>query len=109
VPFRSAHHHAGQAVQIAERRGVELRALTLDELRAVWPGIEPDVYEALRPETSVRRRAHAGAPAPDRVREQLAAAREATARRERWLAEASAPPPIVRAHRDGRLLAERLP
>ena len=73
VPFRSAHHHAGQAVQAAERRGVELAALTLDELRAVWPGIEPDVYEALRAETAVKRRAHAGGPAPDRVREQLEA------------------------------------
>jgi argininosuccinate lyase len=109
VPFRSAHHHAGQAVQAAERRGVELQSLTLDELRAVWPGIEPDVYEALRPETAVERRAHASAPAPDRVREQLEAARQATVRRERWLEEASAPPPIVRAHRDGRLLAETLP
>jgi hypothetical protein len=42
------------------------------------------------------------------VREQLAAARQATARRERWLEAASAPPPIVRAHRDGRLLEESL-
>jgi argininosuccinate lyase len=109
VPFRSAHHHAGQAVQAAERRGVELAALTLDELRAVWPGIESDVYEALRPETAVRRRAHAGAPAPDRVREQLELAAAATARSERWLEQASAPPPIVSAHREGRLLAETLP
>jgi argininosuccinate lyase len=109
VPFRSAHHHAGQAVQAAERRGVELAALTHDELRAVWPGIESDVYQALRAETAVRRRAHAGAPAPERVREQLELALAATARSERWLEQAAVPPPIVRAHRDGRLLSETLP
>jgi argininosuccinate lyase len=109
VPFRSAHHHAGQAVQAAERRGVELAALSLDELRAVWPGIESDVYQALRAETAVRRRAHAGAPAPDRVREQLELASAATARSERWLERAAAPPPIVSAHHEGRLLAETLP
>jgi argininosuccinate lyase len=108
VPFRSAHHHAGQAVQAAERRGVELSALTLEELRGVWPGIEPDVYEALRADTAVKRRAHAGGPAPDRVRDQLASAREALARHQRWLEEASAPPPIVRAHRERRLLAEAI-
>ncbi len=108
VPFRSAHHHAGQAVQAAERRGVELAALTLDELRAVWPGIESDVYEALRAETAVKRRAHAGGPAPDRVREQIEGVRDALARHRRWLDGASSAPPIVRAHRDGKLLAEVL-
>jgi argininosuccinate lyase len=108
VPFRSAHHHAGQAVQAAERRGVELSALPLEELRAVWPGIGPDVYEALRPEQAVRRRAHAGAPAPERVREQLGEASAASARLERWLEERREPPPIVRAHREDRLLEEAL-
>ena len=109
VPFRSAHHHAGQAVVAAERLGVELAALPLEELRAAWPGIEPDVYPWLRPENAVRRRAHAGAPAPERVREQLDEARAATSRHRCWLEEAAAPPPIVRAHREGRLLAETLP
>jgi argininosuccinate lyase len=108
VPFRSAHHHAGLAVQAAERRGVELQALTLEELRASWPGIEPDVYEALRVENAVRRRAHAGAPSPERVREQLELARDASAQHRRWL-EAADTPPIVRAHRDGRLLEDALP
>jgi argininosuccinate lyase len=108
VPFRSAHHHAGQAVQAAERRGVELQELSLEELRAVWPAIESDVYEALRVENAVRRRAHAGAPAPERVREQLELLRAAASRLERWLEQASAPPPIVRAQRDGRLLEDAL-
>jgi len=108
VPFRSAHHHAGQAVQAAERLGVDLAALPLEELRAIHGEIEPDVYDWLRPETAVRRRAHAGAPAPERVREQLGEASAAAARLERWLDAASAPPPIVRAQREGRLLAETL-
>jgi argininosuccinate lyase len=109
VPFRSAHHHAGQAVQAAERRGVELSALTLEELRAIAPQIGPDVYDALRAETAVRRRAHRGAPSPDRVLEQLESASAALAAHEKWLEVASVPPPIVRAHRDGRLLAEAIP
>jgi argininosuccinate lyase len=109
VPFRAAHHHAGQAVQAAERRGVELSALTLEELRAIAPQIGPDVYDALRAETAVRRRAHRGAPSPDRVLEQLESASAALAAHENWLEVASVPPPIVRAHRDGRLLAEAIP
>ena len=108
VPFRSAHHSAGQAVQAAEKRGVELSALTLDELRAIAPQIGPDVYDALRAETAVRRRAHKGAPSPDRVREQLEEARVALALHRRWLDVASAPPPIVVAHRDGKLVADVL-
>ena len=109
VAFRTAHHQAGQAVQAAERRSVELSSLTLDELRAIAPEIGPDVYESLRPEIAVRRRAHFGAPSPDRVREQLDLASEALARHRAWLEDASAPSPIVRAHRDGRLLVESLP
>jgi argininosuccinate lyase len=106
VPFRSAHHHAGRAVQAAERRGIELAALTLEDLRAIAPQIGPDVYEALRAETAVRRRAHPGAPSPDRVREQLERVRAALARHAAWLESAGAPPPIVRAHREGTLLAD---
>jgi argininosuccinate lyase len=108
VPFRTAHHQAGQAVQAAERRGVELSALTLEELRGIEPRIDDDVYEALRPEIAVRRRAHAGAPAPERVEAQLAQASAALEGHRRWLERASAPPPIVRAHRDGALMAETL-
>jgi argininosuccinate lyase len=108
VPFRAAHHLAGQAVQAAERGGVDLAALSLEDLRAIEPRIGPDVYDVLRAETAVRRRAHAGAPAPDRVREQLASAREAWVQHRRWLAIAAAPSPIVRAHHDGRLAVENL-
>jgi argininosuccinate lyase len=108
VPFRTAHHQAGQAVQAAERRGVELSALTLEELRAIEPRIGEDVYEALRAEAAVRRRAHAGGPAPERVEEQLVHAESALEGHRRWLEAASAPPPIVRAHREGRLVGETL-
>ena len=48
VPFRSAHHHAGQAVQAAEKRGVELSALTLEELRAIAPEVGADRRRRLR-------------------------------------------------------------
>lgn len=107
VPFRSAHHHAGQAVRMAEKRGVELWDLDLAELRTVWPEINEDVFEILRPEAAARRRSHTGGPAPERVSEQLEQAAAACADLEQWMSSLE-PPPIYRAYLEGRLLEEKL-
>jgi argininosuccinate lyase len=103
VPFRTAHEQAGRAVREAEARGCELWELPLDVLRSACPQVEPDVYEALRPEGSVRARRSPGGPAPERVREQLEAARRELETTRAWLA-AAWPPPIYVAYREGRLL-----
>jgi len=80
LPFREAHHVSGRAVALAESRGCGLEDLGLEELRALCPLVEADVFEVLDHRTAVRRRSMPGGTAPERVREQIAALR-------RWLAQ----------------------
>jgi argininosuccinate lyase len=77
VPFREAHHIVGRAVKLAEERGCGLAELDLDSLRDIEPRIDERVYEVLNVNASVRSRTSYGGTAPERVREQIAAAREA--------------------------------
>lgn len=103
VPFRTAHEQVGRAVQEAEARGCELWQLPLDVLQSACPDAGPDVYEVLRPEHAVRARNSHGGPAPERVAEQLEAARGELETTRAWLSAAS-PPPVYVAYREGRLL-----
>ncbi|MCS7234612.1 MAG: argininosuccinate lyase [Armatimonadota bacterium] len=103
VPFRTAHEQAGQAVREAEARGCELWELPLDVLQRCCPAAERDVYHALHPEDAARARRSLGGPAPERVTEQLEAARREVETTRAWLA-AAAEPPIYVAYREGRLL-----
>jgi argininosuccinate lyase len=77
VPFREAHHITGRAVKVAEERGCDLAGLPLDALRAIDGRIDQRVYDMLSADASVRSRTSYGGTAPDRVREQIAAAKEA--------------------------------
>jgi argininosuccinate lyase len=65
--FRDAHDIAGHLVRTAIDRGVELAALTLDELRAADVRFSDDVYGWLDPAAAVDRRDLPGAPARLRV------------------------------------------
>jgi argininosuccinate lyase len=67
VAFREAHDLAGHLVRIATERRIELRALSLDELRAVHPAFGPDVTDWLDPARAVDRRDLPGGPARSRV------------------------------------------
>jgi argininosuccinate lyase len=77
VPFREAHHITGRAVKIAEERGCDLADLPLDALQAIDQRIDKRVYDVLSVDASVRSRTSYGGTAPERVREQIAAAKEA--------------------------------
>ncbi|HEY4070985.1 MAG TPA: argininosuccinate lyase [Sphingomicrobium sp.] len=77
VPFREAHHITGRAVKAAEERGCDLANLPLDVLQAIDDRIDERVFDVLSVEASVRSRASYGGTAPERVREQIAAAKEA--------------------------------
>jgi argininosuccinate lyase len=77
VPFREAHHITGRAVKSAEERGCDLAGLPLDALRAIDERIDERVFEVLSVDASVRSRVSYGGTAPARVREQIAAAKEA--------------------------------
>jgi argininosuccinate lyase len=79
LPFREAHHVTGVLVRAAEARGVELAALTLDEMRAVHPGITDEVRGVLGVDDSVASRTSYGGTAPAQVRAQVARWREALA------------------------------
>jgi argininosuccinate lyase len=71
VPFREAHDVAGHLVRVASGRGVELAALSLDELRAAHPAFDPDVAAWLDPVRAVDRRDLPGGPARARVAAEL--------------------------------------
>jgi argininosuccinate lyase len=77
VPFREAHHITGQAVRMAEQRGIALDALPLADLQGIDPRIDDRVYGALSVDASVAARASQGGTAPVRVREAVARARQA--------------------------------
>ena len=76
VPFREAHHITGAAVKLAEERCVGLAELDLETLRQIDSRIDGSVYEVLSVDASVRSRTSYGGTAPERVREQIARARE---------------------------------
>jgi len=67
LPFRDAHHVSGVLVAKCVREHRDLNDLTLDELNAVSPAFDKDVYEAISLNTCVRRRSLRGGPAPEAV------------------------------------------
>src|SRR5437763_6042754 len=77
VPFREAHHITGRVVKLAEERGCGLADLSIDDLKAIDARIGERVYDVLSVDASVRSRTSYGGTAPERVREQIAAAKEA--------------------------------
>jgi argininosuccinate lyase len=72
MPFRQAHDIAGALVRKAMARGVELSALTLDELRAESPLFAETIYEWLDVARAVDRRDVIGGPARARVVAEIA-------------------------------------
>jgi argininosuccinate lyase len=72
MPFRSAHEVIGRLVRTAEERGVPLRELQADELRAIDPALSHEVMEVLDAARAVAARAVVGGPAPQRVLQEVA-------------------------------------
>ncbi|MBW4331994.1 argininosuccinate lyase [Stakelama sp. CBK3Z-3] len=80
LPFREAHHVTGRAVKLAEDRGVALHQLPLGDLRDIDSRFDESVFDVLSVDASVASRRSFGGTAPDRVREAIAAARDALSR-----------------------------
>jgi len=76
LPFRQAHHVTGTLVAMAEKKGVDLDLLTLDEMQSVEPGITEEIYSVLGVDNSVASRTSFGGTAPDNVRAAAAKWRE---------------------------------
>jgi argininosuccinate lyase len=76
VPFREAHHITGRAVKAAEEHGCDLANLPLDAMKTIDERIDERVFNVLSVDASVRSRTSYGGTAPERVRGQIAAAKE---------------------------------
>ena len=70
MPFREAHHVTGRIVAAAERLGVALDALPLEEIRAIEPRIGTEALRVLSVRNSVKTRTSLGGTAPKNVRAQ---------------------------------------
>jgi argininosuccinate lyase len=90
VPFREAHHLAGQAVRVAEGAGRELWELPLEAYRRISPQFGADITDAVMPRGAVAAKDVAGGTAPSRVAEALAGARAETVVQLAWLDQAEA-------------------
>ena len=72
LPFREAHHITGALVAMAEKAGIDLPDLSLEQMRSVHRGITQDVFSVLGVENSIRSRQSYGGTSPIRVAEQAA-------------------------------------
>ena len=62
VPFRDAHGIIGKIVLYCIERGIAIDDMSLDELKAICPVFEEDIYEEISMETCVNNRLTIGAP-----------------------------------------------
>ena len=65
VPFRDAHSVIGQLVLYCIEKDKAIDELSIDELKAISPVFEADVYEEISLETCVNKRLTFGAPSPE--------------------------------------------
>ncbi len=78
VPFRKAHEIVGGLVRTAERRGVDVSELGLDELQKAAPEFGADTKRALSIAAALKSKGAIGGTAPARVRRALAAWKKRT-------------------------------
>lgn len=76
IPFREAHHLAGQVVKAAESSGSTLSALPLETYQAISPLFESDVYQWLSFESAVQRKKATSGTSPAAVSQQIQKAKE---------------------------------
>ncbi len=79
VPFREAHRKVGEAVRLAEARGVALSDLSVEEYQKIAPEFGADVKDVFDFVKSVGSREVIGGTGPNAVREQIAKARQVIA------------------------------
>ena len=71
LPFRDAHEVVAHAVRACSSSGRDLAGLSLDELKAMHPAVEADVFDVLTLRGSVDSRRVYGGTAPSEVRKML--------------------------------------
>jgi argininosuccinate lyase len=75
VPFRSAHDAVGRIVLFAAADERELGQLTLDEMKAIAPSIEFDVFDVLGLDATLASKSAVGGTSPERVKAALGEAK----------------------------------
>jgi argininosuccinate lyase len=68
MPFRDAHHVTGRVVALAEKNGVRIDQLSLQDLQSVEKKISKDIYRVLSAENSAASRVSFGGTAPSNVK-----------------------------------------
>lgn len=76
VPFRDAHGIVGQIVLYCIEKNSAIDDLSLEELKAISPVFEADIYEAISMETCVNKRLTIGAPGKDAMEKVIAVEKE---------------------------------
>lgn len=76
LPFRQAHEAVGQAVQLAEMKGVSLADLSAAELRSISDMFDQDALAIFDVQTSLASREALGGTAPQALNHQLTAAED---------------------------------
>lgn len=76
VPFREAHEAAGKAVLYCLENNLTLDRMSIVEFRKFNPLVEEDVYKAIDINQCVEARKVPGGPAPEKVAEAIARARQ---------------------------------
>jgi len=76
LPFREAHHSAGQAVRLGLDRGKELNELSLADLQTCSPLVKEDIFDYLAARQTVNRRSGPGGTAKSAVMAAIQAAEQ---------------------------------
>lgn len=76
VPFRDAHSIIGKLVLYCIEKDKAIDELSLEELKAISPVFEQDIFETISLETCVNKRMTIGAPGPDAMKKVIQIYRE---------------------------------
>lgn len=76
VPFRDAHGIIGRVVLYCIEKGIAIDDMSLEELKAISPAFEEDIYEAISMDTCVNKRLTIGAPGHDAMVDEIAACKK---------------------------------
>ncbi len=76
VPFRDAHGIIGKIVLYCIEKGIAIDDMSLDELKAICPVFEEDIYKEISMETCVNNRLTIGAPGKEAMEKVIAQEKE---------------------------------
>lgn len=76
VPFRDAHGIVGRIVLYCIDKGIAIDDMSLEELKAISPVFEEDIYDAISMDTCVNKRLTIGAPSKEAMTQVIAIEKE---------------------------------